>query len=107
MYPVNLAEVAGTRRTVLLERDPQKLRFERCGAMLANAGDTGYYRSQYDDRNFRRLVPALQGLAAPDRLRLLSDTFALAQAGRGRAPRHSAPPGSPPGRAGRQPSGPA
>src|SRR3989442_3179053 len=88
--PVILADGAGTRRTVLLERNPQKLRFERCGAMLANSGDTGYYRSQYDDRNFRRLVPALQGLAAPDRLRLLSDTFALAQAGRVDATRYLA-----------------
>src|SRR2546428_7010918 len=79
--PVILADGAGTRRTVLLERNPQKLRFERCGAMLANSGDTGYYRSQYDDRNFRRLVPPLQGASAPGRLRLLSDTFALAQAG--------------------------
>jgi aminopeptidase N len=67
---------------VLLEREPQKPRFERCGAMLANAGDTGYYRSQYDDGNFRRLVPALKRLPASDRLRLLSDTFALVQAGR-------------------------
>ncbi len=88
--PVILADGAGVRRTVLLERNPQKLRFERCGAMLANAGDTGYYRCQYDDRNFRRLVPALQGLAAPDRLRLLSDTFALAQAGRVDATRYLA-----------------
>jgi len=55
--PVILADEAGTRRTALLERDPQELRFGRCGAMLANAGDTGYYRSQYDERNFRLLVP--------------------------------------------------
>jgi len=88
--PVILADEAGTRRTVLLERDPQKLRFERCGAMLANAGDTGYYRSQYDNGNFRRLVPALKGLPASDRLRLLSDTFALVQAGRIDATRYLA-----------------
>ena len=88
--PVILADGAGTRRTVLLERNPQKLRFERCGTMLANAGDTGYYRSQYDEGNFQRLVPALQGLAASDRLRLLSDTFALAQAGRVDATRYLA-----------------
>src|SRR5207245_4937598 len=68
----------------------QKLRFERCSAMLANAGDTGYYRSQYDDRNFGRPGPALPGLAAPDRRRLLSDTFALAQAGRVDATRYLA-----------------
>jgi aminopeptidase N len=88
--PVILADGAGTRRTVLLERDPQKLRFERCGAMLANAGDTGYYRSQYDDGTFRRLVPALRRLPASDRLRLLSDTFALVQAGRADATRYLA-----------------
>src|SRR3989454_11053028 len=86
--PVILADGAGRRRTVLLERSPQKLRLERCGAMLANAGDTGYYRSQYDDGNFRRLALALKRLPASDRLRLLSDTFALAQAGRFDAARH-------------------
>src|SRR5438093_6705047 len=80
--PVILADGAGRRRTVLLEREPQKLGFERCGEMLANAGDTGYYRSQYDDGNFRRLALALKRLPASDRLRLLSDTLALAQAGR-------------------------
>jgi aminopeptidase N len=88
--PVILADGAGRRRTVLLERNSQKLRLERCGAMLANAGDTGYYRSQYDDRNFRRLALALKRLPAPDRLRLLSDTFALAQAGRVDATRYLA-----------------
>src|SRR6266850_2394721 len=88
--PVILADGAGTRRTVLLERNPQKLRFERCGTMLANAGDTGYYRSQYDDRNFRRLALDLNRLPASDRLRLLSDTFALAQAGRVDATRYLA-----------------
>src|SRR5467141_1694340 len=31
--PVILADGAGARRTVLLEREPQKLRLERCGAM--------------------------------------------------------------------------
>jgi len=88
--PVILADEAGTRRTALLERDPQELRFGRCGAMLANAGDTGYYRSQYDERNFRLLVPALKRLPASDRLRLLSDTFALVQAGRVDATRYLA-----------------
>jgi aminopeptidase N len=88
--PVILADAAGTRRTVLLERNPQKLRFERCGAMLANAGDTGYYRSQYDDANFGRLLLVLRELPAPDRLRLLSDTFALSQAGRADVTRYLA-----------------
>jgi len=85
---VILADGAGRRRTVLLEQNSQKLRLERCGAMLANAGDSGYYRSQYDDRNFRRLALALKRLPAPDRLRLLSDTLALAQAGRADATRY-------------------
>ncbi len=88
--PVILADGAGRRRTVLLEQNSQKLRLERCGAMLANAGDSGYYRSQYDDRNFRRLALALKRLPAPDRLRLLSDTLALAQAGRADATRYLA-----------------
>jgi aminopeptidase N len=42
----------------------------------------GYYRVLYDDASFARLVDTLGTLDASDRLRLLSDSFALVQAGR-------------------------
>jgi aminopeptidase N len=86
--PVVLAGPAGMRRALLLERDPQLARFPRCGAIVANAGDSGYYRVQYDTPVFLRLDADLKSLAPLDRLRLFSDTFALVQAGRAEVTRY-------------------
>ncbi|HZE10124.1 MAG TPA: M1 family metallopeptidase [Burkholderiales bacterium] len=80
--PVTLADAAGARRTLLVERDPRVVRFPGCGAIVANAGDDGYYRVAYDDAGFRQINADLKTLTPLDRLRLLSDTFALVQAGR-------------------------
>jgi len=80
--PVILANRKGEERAVLLEPGPQRARFAGCGPVLANAGDSGYYRVQYDEATFRRLTAEFSTLAALDRLRLLADTFALVQAGR-------------------------
>jgi aminopeptidase N len=88
--PVILASLSGARRTVLLEHSPQGLRFAGCKAVVANSGDSGYYRVQYDDAAFRRLAADLKTLPALDRLRLLSDTFALVQAGRADVTRYLA-----------------
>ena len=78
--PVTLADAAGARQTVLLERAPQQLRLARCGLIRVNVGD-GYYRVQYDKRSFSRLARELGRLEASDRLRVLADCFALMQAG--------------------------
>ena len=80
--PVIVANRGGERRAVLLEPGPQRVRFGGCGPVVANAGDSGYYRVQYDEAMFRRLTAELNALTTLDRLRLLSDTFALVQAGR-------------------------
>jgi aminopeptidase N len=79
--PVTLADATGERRTVLLDRAPQRLRLARCGLIRVNVGDTGYYRVQYDKRSFSQLARELGRLEASDRLRVLADTFALMQAG--------------------------
>jgi aminopeptidase N len=74
--PVILADASGVRHSVLVGRNGQGARLPGCGEAIVNAGDTGYYRVQYDrDADPRRFPPL-------DRLRLLSDTFALVQAGR-------------------------
>jgi aminopeptidase N len=80
--PVILANGKGERSAVLLEPGPQNVTFPGCGRVIANAGDSGYYRVQYDEAAFRRVTSELNTLAALDRLRLMSDTFALVQAGR-------------------------
>jgi aminopeptidase N len=80
--PVILADAAGARHTLLLDREPQRLRLKTCGAIRANVGHTGYYRVQYDPRSFELLARELPRLEPSDRLRLLLDSFALMQAGR-------------------------
>jgi aminopeptidase N len=80
--PVTLADAAGARHSVLLEREPQRLRLATCGALRANVGHTGYFRVQYDPQTFELLARELPRLETSDRLRLLLDSFALMQAGR-------------------------
>jgi aminopeptidase N len=87
--PVVLADAAGARRSLLLERSTRLERFKGCGTFLANTGDTGYYRVEYDDRP-PKVDAELRRLAPLGRFRLLSDTFALVQAGRADVTRYLA-----------------
>jgi aminopeptidase N len=50
-----------------------------------NVGNTGYYRVQYDPTLARQLAERFDRLPADDRLNLLSDTWALVEAGRASA----------------------
>ena len=81
--PVTIGAVgAKDVRTVVLGGSPAMLRFAGCGrAIKANLGDTGYYRVKYDDVDGKRLVAGYAGLEAADRVNLMSDQWALAQAG--------------------------
>jgi aminopeptidase N len=47
-----------------------------------NVGDVGYYRVQYEDALFAKLLAAAAQLAEADRLNFLNDTWALVQANR-------------------------
>src|SRR5947207_2736853 len=51
--PVTLVDAVGTRHALLLDREPQRLRLQTCGAVRA---DPGYYRVQYDPRSFELLA---------------------------------------------------
>ncbi|MEW6690729.1 MAG: M1 family aminopeptidase [Pseudomonadota bacterium] len=88
--PVTFADAAGARRTVLLEDAPLTVPAGRCGAILVNAGGTGYFRVQYDERTFAHLARGLGGLPPLERFRFLADAFALVQAGRLDAARYLA-----------------
>jgi aminopeptidase N len=70
------------RRKMLLT---SPLRVPVSGRTLIDPGATGYYRVQYDSATFTDLVKDLGRLSAVDRLRLLGDTWALAEAGKGSA----------------------
>jgi aminopeptidase N len=67
--------------TKLLGAD--KLDFSLAGKGLkANLGDTGYYRVSYDPLTFAELAANVSTLPEADRLNLLNDTWALAEANR-------------------------
>ncbi len=71
-------------RAVLLGGTTQTVKFAGCGKPVkANVGDVGYYRVQYDDANLKALSGAYKQMAAADRVNLLGDVWAMAEAGRG------------------------
>ncbi|HSV69987.1 MAG TPA: M1 family metallopeptidase [Methylibium sp.] len=81
--PVRLARGAELH-TVMLDGPQASLRLPGCDArpLRANAGGKGYYRVEYDAALRARLAAALPGLDPADRTALLSDSHALARAGR-------------------------
>ncbi len=81
--PVSLGEPGGAVQHVLLGGQPATLQTGSCdGALKANWGENGYYRTQYDAASLQALGRVLPGLEAADRANLLGDQFALFAAGR-------------------------
>jgi len=80
--PVQLARGAESR-TVMLDAARGEFELPGCddAPVRANAGGEGYYRVAYDDAASDALAREFVGLAGADQVALLSDTFALAQAG--------------------------
>jgi aminopeptidase N len=52
-----------------------------CGAVLLNAGQTGYFRAHYTDDGLAAIVGAFRELSPEDQLGVLNDRSALASAG--------------------------
>jgi aminopeptidase N len=72
-----------TPQAVLLGATTQTVTFSGCGKPVkANVGDVGYYRVQYDDANLKALSAGYKQMAAADRVNLLGDVWAMAEAGR-------------------------
>jgi aminopeptidase N len=73
-------------KTVLLN-DTATIVAGRCGEPIKiNFGNTGYYRAEYDASNQAALVRALPLMAAADRANLVSDAWALVEAGQSGLP---------------------
>ena len=74
----------GARANVLLGRDgmPATVDIAGCGPVVVNAGQSGYFRTQYATTDLARLRENFTRIAEVDRLGLLSDTLALGEAGR-------------------------
>ena len=81
--PVRIARGAQAR-TVLLESPRQLVELGACKdePVIVNAGGEGFYRVAYEPELQRRLALRFAALPPADRVALLSDTFALVQAGR-------------------------
>ena len=81
--PVALGNVEdGTRQTVLVD-GVADVAGGRCGAPIkVNPGEVGYFRVQYDDAMLAALTGASNRLDPADRANLLSDTWAMVEAGR-------------------------
>jgi aminopeptidase N len=84
--PVTLGTIEGGASKalppVLVGDIPERIPLTSCGAVVkANFGDTGYYRVTYDAASEAALAAAYPGLAATDRIGLLSDRWAAVEAG--------------------------
>lgn len=83
MWQVPVAiHAAGTTQRVILGRSPERIDFPGCVPVVANGGDTGYYRVQYDEGNMARLRAGFAALPPTERVGLVADTMALARSGR-------------------------
>ncbi len=82
--PVILGRVGGeTPQSLLLGEKPETVKFAGCGKPVkANMGDGGYYRVQYDDADLKALVAVYKEMTPADRVNLLGDVWAMAEAGR-------------------------
>ncbi len=83
MWQVPVVVNAGPHsKRLILAREAMHIDFPGCVPVVANGGDTGYYRVQYDAANMARLRAAYLQLPATERIGLVADTMALASSGR-------------------------
>ena len=73
---------------VLGAKEPLKLTLEPEDAVKVNVGGVGYYRTEYAGIYAARILKAVPHMAEADRLNLLQDQWALAQAGREKVTRY-------------------
>jgi aminopeptidase N len=79
--PVTTRVADDYQTTVIAAADTRAIDHPGCGALILNAGQTGYFRSRYSPQDLARLTEHYGSLAPEDQLGLLSDRFALAFAG--------------------------
>jgi aminopeptidase N len=68
--------------TFLLDRKRDELDLPGCSTLVVNAGGRGYYRVNYAPAQRTELTRRFETLSPADKVTLLSDRFALVQAGR-------------------------
>jgi aminopeptidase N len=78
-----IAQTAGNTEQVstLVTGGKASMTVPGCGALIVNAGQSGYYRTLYAPKEFARLAQAFPTLAPIDQIGLLSDSQSLGLAG--------------------------
>jgi aminopeptidase N len=79
--PVIAQTIGSTPARTLVTGGKAALEVPGCGAVVVNAGQSGYYRTLYAPAQFAALRDGFATLAPIDQLGLMSDTWALGMAG--------------------------
>jgi aminopeptidase N len=79
-----LAQTVGAKEAsrVLVSGGKASITLPGCGAVLVNAGQAGYYRTQYAPPAYAGLAASFAKLAPVDQLGLMTDSWALGLSGR-------------------------
>ncbi|MFS2003086.1 M1 family metallopeptidase [Duganella sp. CT11-25] len=80
--PVIAQTVGGTTVRTVVNGGKASMTLPGCGAVLVNAGQSGYYRTLYAPKAFAALAGRFASMPALDQLGLLSDSWALGLGGR-------------------------
>jgi aminopeptidase N len=78
-----IAQVEGNAKTAstLVMGGKGTINVPGCGAVIVNAGQTGYFRTLYTPQEFAQLAQSFAGVAPIDQIGLLTDSAALGMAG--------------------------
>ena len=78
-----IAQIAGSTKqaSTLVAGGKGSITLPGCGAVIVNAGQSGYYRTLYTSAGFAQLAQRFAGLAPIDQIGLLADSSALGLAG--------------------------
>jgi aminopeptidase N len=77
-----IAQIGSNKQArTLVEGGKGALKVPGCGALVVNAGQTGYYHTLYAQKEFAALTAGFDKLAPIDQLGLLSDSWSLGMAG--------------------------
>ncbi len=79
--PVIAKTLGGEPVRGLIEDGSGTMRLPGCGAVLLNAGQSGYFRSHYSARDFAALGDGFAKLSAIDQLGIMGNTSALGMTG--------------------------
>nr|WP_315261345.1 M1 family metallopeptidase [uncultured Duganella sp.] len=79
--PVIAQTVGGTTVRAVVSGGKASMTLPGCGAVLVNAGQSGYYRTLYAPKAFSALAADFARMPAIDQLGLLADSWALGLAG--------------------------